>query len=386
MIRVLSLIKGLGRGGAEQLLVSAMRCRDRSRFEHMVGYLLPEKDALVSELLCLGVSVRCFGQPFSPVWLARLIREVRVENIDVVHIHSPLPAIGARLVLPLHVPVVYTEHNVWPRYRLATRWGNMLTFPRNNHVFAVSDRVRHSVRLPGWWFRGYVPAVETLYHGPDPSAFLTQPGTDRVREELGISPRAPIVGTVGNLKAHKGHGDLFQAALQIRSRLPEMRLVVVGAGPLEEELRAATRRLGLEETVVFTGFREDVPRLLRAFDVFVLSSRFEGLSIALVEAMAAGIPPVVTDVGGLAEVVRDGENGFVVPPENPPILSERIIQLLSNRTLRNVMGERARERAAAFDIRVAVRRMEEVYERVAAPPDSGTSTAQLFQGPAAPLA
>jgi glycosyltransferase involved in cell wall biosynthesis len=118
--------------------------------------------------------------------------------------------------------------------------------------------------------------------------------------------------------------------------------------------------------VVFTGFREDVSRLLAAIDLFVLSSLHEGLSIALMEAMALGKPPVVTWVGGLPELVRDKEEGLLVPPADPAALAAGIDRLLQDAALRDRLGRTARRRAAEFDIRAAVRRMEEVYAELLA--------------------
>jgi glycosyltransferase involved in cell wall biosynthesis len=143
-----------------------------------------------------------------------------------------------------------------------------------------------------------------------------------------------------------------------------VRFVLVGQGPLEAEVRSGVQRHGLDGTVVFAGHRSDVPRILSAGDVFALASLHEGLSIALLEAMAVGTPPVVTDVGGLAEVVTDGRHGLVVPPRQPEVLAEAIRKLLCNQELRGRLGRGARERAASFDIRASVRRSEAVYDRL----------------------
>jgi glycosyltransferase involved in cell wall biosynthesis len=362
MMRVLVLIKGLGRGGAEQLLVSAAPYADRSHFHYEVAYLLPWKDALAGTLERQGLPVTCLGSGHGWAWTRRLRSLVRERRIDLVHAHLPYAAIGARMALagPGRPQLVYTEHNLWQSYKPPTYWANLATFARSDYVFAVSDMVAASIRYPrglGW---RRLPPVETLYHGLDRAA-LEQPYPDGVREELGIPAHAPVVGTVANFRHTKGHGYLLRAASLVRETLPDVRFLLVGQGPLEADVRREAERLGLGDTVIFAGFREDVPRLTAAVDVFALSSLHEGLSIALLEAMALAKPPVVTRVGGLPELVDDGRNGLLVPPADAPALATGILTLLQNPALRTSLGLAARQRAASFDIRSAVSRMEEVY-------------------------
>jgi glycosyltransferase involved in cell wall biosynthesis len=361
--RVLVLIKGLGRGGAEQLLASAAPYLDRSRLSYEVAYVLPWKNALVAELERHGLRVTCLGDGRRSAWLPRLRSLVRERGIDLVHAHLPYVAIGARLALPgpARPRLVYTEHNVWQSYKPPTYWANLLTFGRTDHVFTVSDVVRASIRYPRGLRRLRLPPLETLYHGLDQAAMERRPAADGVREEFGIPARAPVVGTVANFRHTKGHGYLLQAAALVRRTVPDVRFLLVGQGPLEAEVRREVQRLGLGGTVIFAGFREDVPRLTAAIDVFALSSVHEGLSIALMEAMALGKPPVVTRVGGLPELVTDRRHGLLVPPADPPALAAGILSVLQDADLRARLGEAARLRAADFDIRTAVRRMEQVY-------------------------
>jgi glycosyltransferase involved in cell wall biosynthesis len=361
MKNVLLLIKGLGRGGAEFLVLSAMRHRDPDRFRYLVAYLLPRKDALVQDLSSVGVPAVCLEGARGTGWMGRLRSLLREQRIDVVHGHSPFPAIGARLIAGRRTRLVYTEHNVWQRYHRATYWANAVTYPRNDLVFAVSDEVRRSIRYPVPLSLLRMPPVETLYHGVEP-ALLEGVGTPNgVREEFGIPPDAPVVGTVANLKPHKGLQHLLKAAVLIRRELPAARFLVVGEGGAKKDLEALASKLGLEDTVTFAGFREDAVRVASAFDVFAMSSLHEGLSIALVEAMALGKAVVVTRVGGLPEVVQDGKDGILVPPSNPVALAARIIDVLRDPALRERMGLAARKRAKRFDVRESVRRTEDAY-------------------------
>lgn len=363
MKRILHLIKGLARGGAEQLLLSQAPYVDGNRFEYEVAYLLPEYNALVADLRAVGLPVTCLDGAWGVGWIGRLRHLVREHEIDLIHDHSPYVAIGTRLGLKgrSHPRLVYTEHNVWQSYHRATYWGNLLTYPRSDHVFAVSDHVRKSICYPRPLRLLPMPVVETLHHGLDPAAVSGWSFSDGVRQELGIPEDAPLVGTVANFRASKGHRILLDAAVRVRRAVPNVRFLLVGRGPLESDIRRRVRNLGLDRTVVFAGARDDAPRLAGAFDVFALSSVYEGLAIALIEAMALGRPAVVTRVGGLTEVVEHGKQALVVNPADPEALADAIVTLLQDADLRRQLGEAGRLRAAEFDIRRAVRRHEEVY-------------------------
>lgn len=358
MSRILVVIKGLGRGGAEQLLVNAAAVRDPMLHDYMVAYVLPHKSALVGELEALGIPVVCLGAS-SRAWPLELRHLVRGQGIDLVHVHSPVPAVAGRVTLPRRLPIVYTEHNVWTRYSRLTRWANAATYGRNTHVFAVSDEVRRSIRP----LRFAQPASppETLYHGPSSGLGALSVAPDGVRAEFGIPHDAPLVGTIANLKSHKGYPHLLDAAVLVRAEIPNVHFLIVGTGPLEDDLRRRIRELDLVDTVTMTGFREDATRLAASFDVFAMASLQEGLSIALLEAMALGRPPIVTRVGGLPEVVRDEQDGLLVPPGDPVALGSAIVRVLDDSQLRARLAAAARDRSTAFDIRLAVRRMEAVY-------------------------
>jgi glycosyltransferase involved in cell wall biosynthesis len=364
MKRVLILIKGLGRGGAESLVVSGMRHRDLDGFSYRVAYLLPWKDALVPELAALGVPATCLEGARGVGWIRRLGSLLQEQRIDVVHAHSPYPAVGARLLRERHTRLVYTEHNVWQRYHRVTYWANALTYARNDLVFAVSEEVRRSVQYPRALRFLRLPPIETLYYGVEPALLENPASPDGVREEFGIPSDALLVGTVANLKAHKGLQHLLMAAVLIRRTVPAAHFLVVGQGEAREGLEALAKQLGLERAVTFTGFRKDAVRIASAFDVFAMSSLHEGLSIALVEAMALGKPVVVTRVGGLPEVVEDGKDGVLVPPSDPGALATRIIDVLGDPELRDRLGRAARRRAEAFDVRRSVRRTEEAYDEL----------------------
>lgn len=366
MHRVLWLIKGLGRGGAEQLLASAAPYLDRSKFSYEVAYLLPHKDALANDLASAGLPVTCLQGGGVPSWVSRLKRLVQRHDIDLVHAHSPVAAAGARYGLSSHKrpAIVYTEHNLWDRYHRATRLLNMATYARNDHVFAVSDDVRRSISYPRLIHNRTMPPSETLYHGPDHAALAASEGADGVRRELDIPENAPLIGVVANFKEHKGHRYALLAAATVVAERPAARFLLVGLGPLQDDMRSLARSLGIENNVVFAGFRQDVPRIVRTLDLFLLPSTHEGLPIALVEAMALGVPAVAAAVGGIPEVIEHDVSGLLVEPRDPTGFANAILALLADQPRRSRMGMEAARRARDFDIRNAVARTETVYEEL----------------------
>lgn len=374
--RVLWLAKGLGLGGSEQLLVNAVAHLDRSRFSVEVAYLLPWKDALVEALEAQDVPVHCLGgrHPADLRWVARLRRLVHAGGFEVVHTHMPYPAIGARLALPAGVALVHTEHNMWDRYRRPTAWGNALTWARNRQVIAVSESVAASIRPPAF---GRVPPVEVVVQGIDLGAAQSGPAARaEARRMLGLGADEAVVGTVGNFTAKKDQAMLLTAFATVVASCPGARLVLVGGGPLEGELRSCAARLGISSSVCFAGVRPDVVQLLPAFDVFALSSRYEGLPIALLEALASGLPVVATTAGGIPEVIEEGRQGFLVDPGDAGAMAYRLIRLIEDPTLRGDMGRSAQVRGAGYDIRPAVVRLQDLYDEAVAPerrsPPAGT--------------
>lgn len=362
--RVLWVMKGLGRGGAERLTVSSVRAFDRSRWRIDVAYVLPWKDAFVGDLRDADIAVHCVGAAGPRVgWAHELARLVTAGHYDLVHTHSPLPAIAVRAIgCGRRPPVVHTEHNLWPRYQPVTRLGNALTFQRNAGALAVSDGVAASMRRR---FGG--PRVTVLHHGIDLTRSVHGTAARAAaRERLGLPSAAHVIGTVANFTPKKDHATLLDAVAVLASAHPDVRVLLIGSGPLEQELRARATRLNLERFVVFAGSRGDVTDILPALDVFVLSSRYEGLPVSLLEAMASGVPPVATAVGGVPEVVTDGRDGLLTLAGEPESLATAIGRLLDDAHLRSRLGAAARVRARDFDIARAVRFMEQWYEEILA--------------------
>jgi glycosyltransferase involved in cell wall biosynthesis len=173
-----------------------------------------------------------------------------------------------------------------------------------------------------------------------------------------------VVGSIGRLNTQKGQRFLLDAAALLRPRHPDTWTLVVGDGDLMEELREHATRLQLDDRVVFTGHRTDVPELLGALDVFCISSLYEGTPLALFEAMAAGRPIVSTAVDGCREILEDGSNGLLVPPGDAAALAGGLDRVLADAALREALGRQALEDSRRYDVQRCVEQMEALYDEL----------------------
>jgi glycosyltransferase involved in cell wall biosynthesis len=366
-IRVLLLIKGLGVGGAERLLERAVPYFDRDRYDYRVAYFLPWKDALVPTFKDGGIPVHCLDNRFAADLgvFGRLIGLLRRERIELVHVHSPVPAVMTRLGRRAAGVrwIVYTEHNVPARYGIVTRSLNAGTYRMNDAVIAVSQEVAARVQP---YVRNGRPRLHAIPNAVDVDLFAgLQASREQVRREFGFPADAPVIINVANLTAKKGHTHLLAAAKRVLERQPNARFLCVGQGPLAEELAAEAKRHHLDGQLVFAGFRPDAITLMAASDVFVLSSLHEGLPVSLLEAMALARPQVVTRVGGVPEVVVDGETGVLVESENPGALADGILGLLGDPARAQRMGEAARVHVRRrYGMGQMVKAVEAVYASV----------------------
>ena len=181
------------------------------------------------------------------------------------------------------------------------------------------------------------------------------------RKHLGIKLDSKIVGTVARLRAEKGIKYLIESAPKILEIFPDTIFLIAGDGPLREELQNLASQLGIQDKVLFMGFRQDIPAVLSVIDVFVAPSETEGLGLGILEAMAIGKPIVATSVGGIIEILKDGETGYLVPAKNSQELAKRVIYMLKNEEEARCLGIKAREESRKYDINSNVKKIEEQY-------------------------
>jgi sugar transferase (PEP-CTERM/EpsH1 system associated) len=348
--RMAHLTWGLEVGGQEKLLVELARHANRGRF-HLHFVSLGARGPLAAEIERAGWPVTALEAPpgLRPGLVARLASLFRRGRFEIVHTHDPKALIyggpAARLVrVPL---VVHTWHG-----------RNLRASPREGLLFRLASRLAHRIVAVS-----RDAADHLLRQGISPGKLRTIPnGIDLERfAPTGPMPDGPVV-TVARLSPEKDLATLLQAAALVRRQRPEFRLKIAGDGPCRAELQTLAEKLGLQGQVSFLGQVKDVPALLGRAGLFVLSSITEGISLALLEAMACGLPVVATRVGGNAEVVADGETGRLVPPAQAKELAAAIAELLSDPAAARRMGEAGRRRALEqFDLRRMVAAYETLY-------------------------
>jgi len=333
-------------GGAEVLAARlARRLRRAFRF---VFACLDEVGPLGEELRAEGFPVVLLGRKAGLDWgcpwrLARLLRE---QQVDVVHAHQYTPffyGLVARMRGPWR-PILFTEHGRHqPDYPRRKRMlANRLFLSRRDRVVGVGEAVRQALinneGIPG-------QRVGVLYNGIDVDAFASAGDRAAARRDLGAGPGEFLLLQVARLDYLKDHATAVRTLARVVTQAPNARLVLVGDGPERPAIEAQVRKLNLADKVRLLGTRADVARLLHGADAFLLTSTSEGIPLTVIEAMAVGLPVVATDVGGLREVVTDGETGFLAPAKDDAALAEHLLRLAADADLRRRLGGAGRSRA-----------------------------------------
>ena len=372
-VRLLTFTTLFAIGGTERHVASLADGLDPSRFEHEFGCLRRSGEFLAQiEARGLTVNEYAVARLYGPHALAqqlRFARHLRRRRIQIMHSYNFYPNVfaipAARLA---HTPVVLasirdTGAHLTPRQRRVQRLSCRLA----DHILVNAEAVRE-------WLtdEGYNPArISVIRNGLDLSRF--PPGADdpALRRELGVPDGAPLIAVLSRLSRLKGVEDFLEAAADVSARFEQARFLVIGGNidpdgnAYRDELEARAAALGLQQRVIFTGFRLDVPRLLSAVTVSVLPSLSEGLSNTILESMAAGAPVVATRVGGSAEALDDGVDGLLVPPRDPAALSRAITWVLEHPEEARGLGRRARARVAEeFSLQRMIRETECLYARL----------------------
>jgi len=346
------LVHGLTVGGAERL---ALRMGEHlPADEFRVSYLcLDELGTWGTELQRAGGAVHLLNRQPGFDWRCarRLAALMRHERIDLVHAHQYTPFFYALAARHLHArpPILFTEHGRWfPDFPRPKRMlFNRALLGRRDRIVGVGEAVRRAlVDNEG------IPAarVGVIYNGVDLTPYRN-PGRDRVtvrqrlRQELGIPESALLLAQVARLDDLKDHATAVRAMVRIVAAVPPALLLIVGDGPERTKIERLIADLGLEHHVRLVGTRSDVPDILLAADLFLLSSKSEGIPLTVIEAMAARLPVVSTDVGGVGEIVVTNETGLLVPAGDDVALAAAAIELLNDAPRRAQLGEQGFRRA-----------------------------------------
>lgn len=365
-------------GGGESSLLTTLCALDRTRFAPRV--VCGADGAFVAELRSHNIpaDVIPFTLPyFKHGWLPtaslrffpRLAAYLRVHKPALIHCNTPEAAYyAAPLATMTRTPVLWTCHAWWQAER---GWKSRFYETMLAHIITPTQYIREclvkaSPRL--------CERITVIPFGVDTRVFSPGPREESLAAEWQLTPGAPVVTLLARFQSVKGHATFLDAVPQILDSFPAARFVFVGDTAFDTPDANATRtlihaRVAADErvraSVVFCGFRRDIPRLLRASDLVVCPSWYETFGVANIEAMACGVPVVSTNVGGPSETIVDGETGFLVPPHRPDALAARVVQLLADPTLRQIMGANARRRVQQlYDVTQTVKQLERVYDTI----------------------
>ena len=375
-IKVLHLIKSLGRGGAEMLLQETLKQHDRTKFEFHYIFFLPWKDQMVAGLRENGGVVVNFPAKDNiriALQAGKIIRYIKDNKITILHCHLPWAGFVGRFIHSrIKMPVIYSEHNKQERYHSITKTINKLTFNRQTKVIAVSNDVAESIQ------KNIRPTVDvqTILNGVNTSRFVRDELAGlEVRKQHLIPKDAVFIGTIAVFRFQKRLKEWIDLFKIMHARFPALRGCIVGDGILNPEIRNHLKSQEMEEFIVMPGLQVNVLPYLSAFDIFLMTSEFEGLPVALLEAMSMQCAVVCTDAGGIKEVIRDGVDGFMKPVTEWRSLEQPLTRLIEAPAELKKFGLQARQRVIEkFSVAQMVDAIEEVYEQLAVKHNPTTAT------------
>jgi glycosyltransferase involved in cell wall biosynthesis len=361
-IRVVHIVNNLHYGGMERVIAEITRRTDRSEFEtHVLGLQFIGHFGEGLEAFAT-VHVADPMPRWSMLYPATLARQLKRIAPDVVHMHSGVWYKAVKAAAIAGVPYsIFTDHGREAGEPWLNRVVDELASRRTDAVVCVSaelrDRVERIVHYPS--------RVRVIHNGVDTQHYSPRSDEGDFRREIGIDAATPIVGSVGRLEPVKGYRvmvEAFARLLKMSPDSPRPALVLVGDGLERSALERSAASLGVADAVHFMGWRSDIERISRAFTVFSMSSHSEGTSVSLLEAMSAGLCPVVTNVGGNAAVLGPALEHRLVPPSNPDALAAALSHALGDRKARERDSAVARARVVAdFDLDSMVRQYEALY-------------------------
>lgn len=364
-IRILHVIDkfsmdGVNPSSCAKLFVEWISRHDPGRFRvEVAGLRPPDPAGQFLEAHNIVVHYLPYGK-MSPAHIRAIAHLAREGRFDVLHLHGYSSANFGRIVgWRLHIPTIMHEHAV------------LRVLP---HQFIIDWLLRYKVRVAVAVSQAVKRFLQTgrsvpehkiriIHNGINVKAFaeVSREQANAFRERLGLRVRDVVVGTVTRFREEKGNRYLIEAAAKLANEFPEVYFVLVGDGPLRDDLQQRARAWNIESRVLFAGFVDDVRPALAAMDIVAIPSLQEGFGLAMVEAMAAGKSIVASDVGGLAEIAESEKTALLVPPGNSEALAEAIARLLRDASLRKKLGDAARNASERFSIESNVRELEMLY-------------------------
>lgn len=378
-IKVLHLIPtvedGKGLGGAEKLLLFMLEKIDKKKFEFIVAYHLParlkeeDRTKVEEEFEKRGAKVELFktSGKFDLTAVKKLSHMIKEENVDIVHSHQPrvdfLGAIASKItktpmVITRHLPISdsYIGQGKIKIYQFVD---SLMTMRLADKICAVSKEI--AVDLID---KEDVPKdkIVVVYNGIDCDKFREKLLEGVIRKEFNLNREIPLVGIIARLNRQKSHQYFLEAAFEVLKKIPETKFLIVGDGPLRKDHEKLAIKLGIESKVIFTGYRTDIAQIISELDIVVLSSLAEGLPVVILEAMAMGKPVVSFKVGGVSEVIEDGNTGILAEPKDTMALAKGIVMILKDKEKADKMGRLGEETIKkTFSLETMIKKYEEIY-------------------------
>ena len=346
-IKILFVHQNLEIGGAETLRKYVLSSIDRERYCPEIC-CIEGRGAIGGELHDAGHQVHEIGKKItllsSPVIVWRLYNLIRRNRYDVVHASLFYANFFARIagILTKTPLLIIEEHGIykWKDRKPLFVWADRILSRFTHKIICCSDSVRDFTLTQE---RVAEKKFMVIKNCLDFDSFAILESKGAIRKTHSLNPAETIIGVVGVLREEKGHLYLVEAVNILSKKHKNIRLLVIGDGLLCDTLKKLVNRLGIDKRVSFLGWRLDIPRLLKAMDIFVLPSTSEGLGISLLEAMYSEVPVVATNVEGIPEIIQDGVNGLLVPPRNSALLAEAIERLILDREYATKLATKGRE-------------------------------------------
>ena len=369
-IRVVEIMATGTNGGAQEHVYNLVSRLDRDTYDVSLVSLSPGSGA--NKIERLGIPVTVIDEPDDAIATGILAAHLADVRPDVIHNHMyRAEVVGTKAAIALGEAgqrrpwIISTVHSSRVRSCEDQEQMRRLT-PEMNHLIVVSNAIDRKVVAEG---RGSAPR-SLIYNGVDLERYDHQEPCCTLREEYGMETDSQIVGVVGRLELEKGHPTLLEAWPMVLEAVPHAYLMIVGEGSRLDALQDIVRDLGLDDHVVFTGRRDDIPAVTAAFDVAVLPSYREAQGLTILEAMALSRPVVASNVGGIPEMIQDRINGLLVPPQDPPALASAIVRLLQDHPLADMLGRAGHDMTHdRFCVQIMVNAVQDAVRR-GCPPGS----------------
>ncbi len=368
-IKIIYLTTSCLIGGAEQVILTLVRDLNHNLFNIEVCTLSP-KGALHDELDKLKVKNYNLGLKnwlYIPIAVYRLYKLLKKEKYDILNswlFHASVMGVFISKVVKISHIIESRQHSdLMYKYNLKIRQSlEMMTANSVDGVIAVSNAAKEVLINNEKVDQN---KITVIYNGINIKKFkYNVEQREQMRKAVNIEDKT-VLSFTALLRPAKGHQYLLEAISEIKNQYPNIVLLLIGDGELMNELKLIVNRMHIEQFIRFLGYRTDIPALLSATDIYVHSSVEEGFGIAIIEAMAAGLPVVATNVGGIPEIITNNKNGILIPPENPQALADAISDLIEHTEKRKILGEKGKQHVeATFTDDMMIKKYMEVYVKI----------------------